>query len=84
MSLLQKNSPIGTFVGVYPKGSSKTLSASAFGYIFNIDDNESHQLSIDNNIVVPSERSGMALVRFVKVERPGLILEKYKAANREH
>lgn len=79
-----KNSPIGTFVGVYPKGSSKTLSASAFGYIFNIDDNESHQLSIDNNIVVPSERSGMALVRFVKVERPGLILEKYKAANREH
>lgn len=76
-----KNTPVGTFVGVFPRSASKTVTAAAFGYIADSNDPESHDFSLQNSIFTPLEKTDMALIKFVKVKRPGLILDKYKAAN---
>ncbi|KAI7874434.1 uncharacterized protein EV154DRAFT_569718 [Mucor mucedo] len=76
-----KNTPVGTFVVVFPRSASKAVTAAAFGYIADSNDPESHDFSLQNSIFTPLEKTDMALIKFVKVKRPGLILDKYKAAN---
>jgi hypothetical protein len=67
-----ENTSIGTFVDVYPQNSSKTIPASTFGYLCNLDSDEFHGFSTRENVLIPPERIRMALVKFVKVKRPGL------------
>ncbi|KAI8371102.1 hypothetical protein BD560DRAFT_446758 [Blakeslea trispora] len=68
----------GTFVGGFPKNSSKLIAATAFGYIYDPGD-EGYFSSVLSNIFVPTERGNMVLVKFVEVKRPGYILEKYRS-----
>ncbi|KAI8094501.1 hypothetical protein BDF21DRAFT_458905 [Thamnidium elegans] len=62
--LVTNNTQVGNFVGVFPRDSSKTIPASAFGYICSLDNDESYSTSLSDNVSVPSEKKWYGSCQF--------------------